>query len=206
MNFTVDNTLQWLEKTNKKFQENKHYLTKLDQPIGDGDHGIHMAQGFNEVVKTINEKNFETVGDIMYAAAMTMIGKIGGAAGSLFGTAFLKMSVVFQDRAVIDYAVFVEGFEAALTGLKSRGKSKKGEKTLIDVWAPVVKNLQQMDDLDADQLVETAKLAMENTKNTAATKGRAAYFKEKSIGHIDPGAASSFYLFEALAEVVKEGK
>ncbi|MBO1004084.1 dihydroxyacetone kinase subunit DhaL [Pseudogracilibacillus auburnensis] len=206
MSFTVEKAIKWLEKINEKIQENKQYLTKLDQPIGDGDHGINMARGFQEVVTIVNEKEYDTVSDVMKATAMTVMSKVGGASGPLYGTAFLKMSLAFKEKEVIDDATFIHGLEEALNGIKQRGRAIHGEKTLVDVWEPVVNKLKQENNFQADLILNTAKAAMEKTKETMATKGRAAYFKENSIGHIDPGSASSFYLFEALAEVLEEEK
>lgn len=206
MSFTVEKAIKWLEKINEKIQENKQYLTKLDQPIGDGDHGINMARGFQEVVTIVNQKEYDTVSDVMKATAMTVMSKVGGASGPLYGTAFLKMSLAFKEKEVIDDATFIHGLEEALNGIKQRGRATLGEKTLVDVWEPVVNKLKQENNFQADLILNTAKAAMEKTKETMATKGRAAYFKENSIGHIDPGSASSFYLFEALAEVLEEEK
>lgn len=206
MSFTVEKAIKWLEKVNEKIQENKQYLTKLDQPIGDGDHGINMARGFQEVVTIVNEKEYDTVSDVMKATAMTVMSKVGGASGPLYGTAFLKMSLAFKEKEIIDDATFIHGLEEALNGIKQRGRAMHGEKTLVDVWEPVVNKLKQENNFQADLILNMAKAAMEKTKETMATKGRAAYFKENSIGHIDPGSASSFYLFEALAEVLEEEK
>lgn len=206
MNFEIQHAVEWLNKTNTKIQENKDYLTSLDQAIGDGDHGINMARGFNEVVDKLNSTDvYESVSDVMRDVAMTVISKVGGASGPLFGTAFLKMSVVFKGSEPVDYPTFSKGIEEALNGIKQRGKANVGEKTLIDVWSPVVDQLKEASEFQSELIVNTAKEAMEKTKDTMATKGRAAYLKERSIGHIDPGSTSSYYLFEALAEVIKEG-
>lgn len=204
MDFQIKDAIQWLDKTNTKIQANKAYLTSLDQAIGDGDHGINMARGFNEVVKKLESEDvYESVADVMKDVAMTVISKVGGASGPLFGTAFLKMAVVFKGHDPVDYPTFLKGLEEALQGVKKRGKADVGEKTLIDVWSAVVKQLKKTDNFQADLMVSTAKEAMEETKGTLATKGRAAYLKERSIGHIDPGSTSTYYLFEALAEVIK---
>lgn len=206
MNFTVEQSIKWLEKASEKFEENKQYLTELDQPIGDGDHGINMARGFKEVVKVLRERKYETTAEVMKAIALTIMSKVGGASGPLYGTVFLRMSFVFKEKEIIDYATFVHGLDEALKGLKKRGRAKEGEKTLIDVWEPVVRKLKEEDNFKVEVLLTTAKKAMEQTKETIGMKGRAAYFKEESIGHIDPGSASSYFLFEALAEILKEGE
>jgi len=202
MNITVKKTIQWLELVNEKIQANKQHLTKLDQPIGDGDHGINMARGFQEVVNLLQENEYESVSEVMKATAMTVMSKVGGASGPLFGTAFLRISIALKDKEEVDDITFIHGLEEALNGMKKRGRATTGEKTLIDVWEPVVNELKESSQLDANVIQRTAKEAMEKTENIQATKGRAAYFKEKSIGHIDPGSASSYYIFEALAEII----
>ena len=201
----VEHVLQWMEKINTKVQANKDYLTELDQAIGDGDHGINMSRGFQEVVKKVSGEDYESVADVMRDVAMTLMSKIGGAAGPLYGTAFLKLSTTFKDQDV-DCAIFSKGIEDAVKGVKQRGKADVGEKTLVDVWSALAERLSQGDHFDGDTILETAKDAMENTKDKLATKGRAAYLKERSVGHLDPGSVSSFYLFEALAEVINESE
>lgn len=205
MNVTVDDAVRWFEKSNEKIQENKQYLTKLDQPIGDGDHGINMARGFAELVKVMHAEEFKTVSDVMKTAAMTIMSKVGGASGPLYGTAFLRMSFVFKDKETIDFTVLKKGLTEALLGLKKRGRAKEGEKTLVDVWESVVNELEMMDTFKGDKMIAAAENAMLQTKETMATKGRASYFKEKSIGHVDPGAVSSFYILKSLAEVLDGG-
>jgi len=202
--FQVKHVIKWMEETNKKIVLNKEYLTSLDQAIGDGDHGINMARGFQEVVNKITSQDYATTADALKDVAMTLISKVGGASGPLYGTAFLKFSMTAKDQDVT-YDTFVKGVEDACNGIKQRGKADVGEKTMLDVWRPVADQLKKENQFNADVVSRTAKEAMENTKDIMATKGRASYMKERSIGHLDPGAVSSFYLFEALAEVIYEG-
>lgn len=204
MDFTVEYAIKWMELTNEKIQGNKDHLTALDQAIGDGDHGINMARGFAEVVqKLTSETDYATVADVMKDVAMTIISKVGGASGPLFGTAFLKMSLTFKGHDSVDYATFVKACEEAYAGIKERGKAEVGEKTLVDVWSVMVEQLNRVDDFQADLIEQTAKEVMKQTKDMKATKGRAAYLKERSIGHIDPGATSTYYLFASLAEIIE---
>jgi len=202
--FQVKHVIKWMEETNKKIVQNKEYLTSLDQAIGDGDHGINMARGFQEVVNKITSQDYATTADALKNVAMTLISKVGGASGPLYGTAFLKFSMAAKDQDVT-YDIFVKGVEDACNGIKQRGKADVGEKTMLDVWCPVADQLKKENQFNADVISRTAKQAMANTKDMMATKGRASYMKERSIGHLDPGAVSSFYLFEALAEVIYEG-
>lgn len=205
MEFEVKHALAWMEAMDEKIQSNKEYLTELDQAIGDGDHGINMSRGFREVIDKISNSDYTAVSDLFKDVAMTLMSKVGGASGPLFGTAFLKLSTAVKGKEYVDYESFVAGLEEALAGVKQRGKSDEGEKTLVDVWAPVVETMKRKEEFDADTISSAAEQAKENTKETNATKGRAAYLGDRSIGHIDPGSVSSWYLFEALAEVVREG-
>lgn len=205
MGLQVNEAVEWMKRINEKVHTNKEYLTSLDQPIGDGDHGINMARGFQEVSNKITMQEYENVADLLKDVAMTLMSKVGGASGPLFGTAFLKMSVAAKGSDTLNHDDFVKMLEEAVNGVKQRGKATEDEKTLIDVWSPMVEYFKRVNRFQPDEIATEAKKAMENTKDIMATKGRAAYFKEKSIGHIDPGAATSFYIFEALSEVVKEG-
>lgn len=203
MELGVPDIIKWFELANEKIQHHKDYLTALDRPIGDGDHGINMARGYQEAVNKIMAKSYTEPSEVLKDASMALLAKVGGASGPLYGTAFLKMSVAVKGHEVLSLATLAKGVEAGLTGLKQRGKSDVGEKTLVDVWNPVVEYITG-EEFRSDGLIEIIREAIESSKDTMATKGRAAYFKEKSIGHIDPGSASSFYIFEALAEVMKE--
>ncbi|MFD2629847.1 dihydroxyacetone kinase subunit DhaL [Oceanobacillus kapialis] len=204
MKLDVNTVIDWMKRTNEKMQENKSYLTTLDQPIGDGDHGINMARGFQEVENKISQGTYETPADVLKDVAMTLMSKVGGASGPLFGSAFLKLSTAVKGTDTVDGELFAKALDQAAAGVKQRGKADIGEKTMIDVWVPVAEALKEEPNFSAELLEDTAKQAMENTKEMLATKGRAAYFKERSQGHIDPGSASSFYLFEALSDVIKE--
>mgnify|MGYP001163260962 FL=1 len=206
MIFDINDMKEWLKKTNERIQENKGVLTKLDQAIGDGDHGINMARGFHEAVQKVNEKEYDSVSDVCKDIAMTVMSKVGGAAGPLYGTAFLRLSLSLKGKDSIGYADLVKGLSDGLTGIKQRGRSEVGEKTLVDVWEPVISGMRETKEAQPDQMKHTAKIALEKTKQMMATKGRAAYFKEKSIGDIDPGSMSSYFLFISLAEVLDGGR
>ncbi|RDW16550.1 dihydroxyacetone kinase subunit L [Oceanobacillus arenosus] len=206
MELRVEDAIQWFTKVNEKIQENKDYLTSLDQVIGDSDHGINMARGFQEVENKLSTQEYQEVADVLKEVAMTLISKVGGASGPLFGTAFLKFSQAVKGINPVDYTSFTSGIEEALQGVMHRGKATTGEKTMIDVWAPVVHSFQEAHDFEDNPFLKVAKQAMEDTKDIMATKGRAAYFKGKSIGYIDPGAASTYLIFEALEEVIKGSK
>ncbi|MBC1483616.1 dihydroxyacetone kinase subunit L [Listeria sp. FSL L7-1485] len=194
MTYDKDWALRWLNDFGERVQENKQLLSDLDQAIGDGDHGINMARGLSELKKAFADKEPSDLKDVFKTAGMTMVSKVGGASGPLYGTAFLNMSKVV-DSDTIDSVGLTKVIEAGLEGIEKRGKSHAGEKTMIDVWEPVVHALHQ-EDL-TDDVVEAA---LQKTKDLKATKGRASYLGERSIGHLDPGAYSSALLFHAMLQ------
>ncbi|GGP06888.1 dihydroxyacetone kinase subunit DhaL [Oceanobacillus neutriphilus] len=199
---TIQSVQDWMVKANEYMQENKAYLTELDQAIGDSDHGINMSRGFQEVVKKLEQSSYDDVSAMLKDVAMTLMSKVGGASGPLYGTAFLKLSMAVKGKETVDKDDIAAGLDAAAQGVQQRGKSTTGEKTMVDVWAPIVTWWKEQDEIDAADLEKKAKEAMESTKPMKATKGRASYLKEKSVGHIDPGAASSYYIFKSLAEIL----
>ncbi len=138
MNLTVNATLKWMEKMNEKVQANKEYLTELDQAIGDGDHGINMSRGFQEVVNKISVTSYETVSDCLKDVAMTLMTKVGGASGPLYGTAFLKMSISLRGKDKVDGMALILAIDEAVKGMIQRGKAAVGNKTMLDVWIPIL--------------------------------------------------------------------
>jgi len=172
-------------------KEQQGYLNELDSPIGDGDHGTNMARGTAEILVKVDASSGDTAQDIFKVAAMAMITKTGGASGPLYGTAFMEMAkqvaITPDDIAAV--------IEAGLSGIKKRGNAVFGEKTMVDVWEPVIASIRTGDLTEAkiDEHVEA-------TKATKATKGRASYLGDRSIGHIDAGATSSGYFFKSMLE------
>ncbi|WP_271004677.1 dihydroxyacetone kinase ADP-binding subunit DhaL1 [Listeria seeligeri] len=194
MTYDKDWALRWLNDFGERVQENKQLLSNLDQAIGDGDHGINMARGLSELKKAFADKEPTDLKDVFKTAGMTMVSKVGGASGPLYGTAFLNMSKAVESET-IDSVGLTKVIEAGLEGIEKRGKSHAGEKTMIDVWEPVVHALHQEDLTD-----DVVDAALQKTKDLKATKGRASYLGERSIGHLDPGAYSSALLFHAMLQ------
>ncbi|MUV36818.1 Phosphoenolpyruvate--glycerone phosphotransferase [Lentibacillus sp. JNUCC-1] len=188
---TIENTQTWLTLFADKITDNAAYLSELDQAIGDGDHGSNMARGVEAMTQELNQATPETVADIFKPAAMSLISNIGGASGPLYGTALLEMS----KQAAEDAEDLGALLQAGLAGIQKRGKAQLGDKTMIDVWSPVIEAVE-----NSALNKETVYNAVEATKELKAEKGRAAYVGERSIGHLDPGAVSSGYFFEALIE------
>ncbi len=191
MMLTVENTNAWLLSFADKLIENKEYLTDLDTAIGDGDHGNNMARGAKMIKDKLNSQDFSSVQDIFKAVAMALLSSVGGAAGPLYGSAFMGMAKqVATDDNSVDAVI-----KAGLESVQKRGKAVPGEKTMVDVWVPAVKALEE-GKLSKDAIWE----AVKSTKDMKATKGRASYLGDRSIGHIDPGATSSGYFFETLLD------
>ena len=168
--------------------ENEAYLTDLDREIGDADHGYNMKKGFLKVKDAMNE-DFTDLKSLFNKIAMTLISTVGGASGPLYGTFFMKFAQSI-DGAEIDREIFTKAFSDGVDGVIMRGKAKVGDKTMIDVLSPVSDALKK--DLSFSEIISIAKENMERTKDIKANKGRAAYLGERSIGHIDPGACSSY--------------
>ncbi|WP_368307351.1 dihydroxyacetone kinase subunit DhaL [Listeria monocytogenes] len=175
-------------------QENNHFLSDPAQAFGKGAHGINRARGLGNQKKLSTKKKPADLKDVFKTAGMTMVSKVGGASGPLYGTAFLNMSKAV-DADTIDAVGLTKVIEAGLEGIEKRGKSHAGEKTMIDVWEPVVHALHQEDLTD-----DVVDAALQKTKDLKATKGRASYLGERSIGHLDPGAYSSALLFHAMLQ------
>ncbi|WP_292300701.1 dihydroxyacetone kinase subunit DhaL [Megasphaera sp.] len=191
----------------KKIEAEKEYLTELDNEIGDGDHGINLARGFEAVEKKLPSLAGGDIGALLKGVGMQLVSTVGGASGPLYGTAFMKAGMACKGLTEIDGPAFVKAMEAAVDGIKMRGKATEGEKTMLDALCPALKVMQ--DDVAAGKSLkealqdaaQAAEKGVEYTKTIIATKGRASYLGERSLGHQDPGATSSLYLLQVLAEM-----
>ncbi|WP_443029723.1 dihydroxyacetone kinase subunit DhaL [Sporolactobacillus sp. KGMB 08714] len=188
---TVEKTIAWLNLFGQKVEKNKDYLSELDQKIGDGDHGANMARGAAAMKTALEQKAFDTVQDVLKTAGMALLSKIGGASGPLYGSAFIGMA----KQAGAGSADVPAVLEAGLEGIRKRGKAEAGDKTMVDVWLPAV-DAAKNKELSRERIDGWVKA----TEPMKAKKGRASYLGDRSIGHIDPGAASSGLLFESLIE------
>lgn len=196
-----------IEGMAKKIEAEKEYLTELDNEIGDGDHGINLARGFEAVEKKLPSLAGGDIGALLKGVGMQLVSTVGGASGPLYGTAFMKAGMACKGLTEIDRPAFVKAMEAAVDGIKMRGKATEGEKTMLDALCPALKVMQ--DDVAAGKSLkealqdaaQAAEKGVEYTKTIIATKGRASYLGERSLGHQDPGATSSLYLLQVLAEM-----
>lgn len=196
-----------IEGMAKKIEAEKDYLTQLDNEIGDGDHGINLARGFEAVEKKLPSLAGGDIGALLKGVGMQLVSTVGGASGPLYGTAFMKAGMACKGLTELDGPAFVKAMEAAVDGIRMRGKATEGEKTMLDALCPALKVMQ--DEVAAGKSLKealqdaaaAAEKGVEYTKTIIATKGRASYLGERSLGHQDPGATSSLYLLQVLAEM-----
>ncbi len=188
----------------------KDYLTELDSAIGDADHGINMERGFSKVLSTIRHGEYADLGTLSKDVAMGLIQSVGGASGPLYGTLFMRMSVTLQGKTRMDLLLFSEALDAGLQGIRDLGKAQKGEKTMVDALTPAAEALHKalVDGQDLpkglEEAAEAARKGMEDTIPLVAKKGRASYLGERSAGHQDPGATSSYFLLAAFRDAATE--
>lgn len=207
----TDWAVAWVRRTAQVVLENRVELIELDRQIGDGDHGENLARGFTAVLAKLDalDAPFEDVGSVLKLVATTLMSTVGGAAGPLYGTAYLRAAKVTGVPA-LDSAAVVAMLEAALEGIVVRGKATTGEKTMVDAWTPAVEAAVQAADAGASPAAvlaaasEAARAGAEATIPLVATKGRASYLGERSAGHQDPGATSTALVLEAAASTAAE--
>lgn len=202
---TLELFTNWVVRLADVYEENKAYLTELDSPIGDADHGINMARGFRAAKEALDKTPPTDLPTLFKTVSMTLIKTVGGASGPLYGTLFMKAGPLLKDEPVSP-VMLAAAFETGVEGIKKMGKSDAGEKTMLDAWIPALEALKTgtPDDLAAAvaAAAEAAKKGMEATIPMQATKGRASYLGERSVGHQDPGATSTYLLLKTLAEAL----
>jgi phosphoenolpyruvate---glycerone phosphotransferase subunit DhaL len=189
-------------------EEQRRYLTKLDSEIGDGDHGTNMHRGFQAALERLEGADPSTPADALKAVSMALISKVGGAAGPLYGTAFLRASTTLQGKDKVSAEDAAAALEAALGGIKQRGKAEAGDKTIVDALEPAAEAAKRAvsDGSAADVLraaAEAAKEGAEATVPLTARKGRASYLGQRAAGHQDPGATSTYFLLDAAARALE---
>jgi dihydroxyacetone kinase-like protein len=201
--------ISWLKEIETEIAEQSAYLTQLDAAIGDGDHGTNMNRGFTAVGRVLAEQDEPAPpGRLLILAGKTLISTVGGASGPLWGTALRRAGRSLGDAETFDAQQLAEALDAAISGVVELGSAEPGDKTMIDALTPAAAKLHQ--GLDAGEPLEqalaaavrAAKAGAESTVPMEARKGRASYLGERSIGHLDPGAASSVIILSALQRVV----
>lgn len=201
-----EDALNWIKACGKVVSENRDYLTQLDAAIGDADHGANMDRGFKAVLNKMPEISDKDIGTIFKTVGMTLISTVGGAGGPLYGTFFLQAGMKTAGKMELNLSDWYTVLDAALSGVIMRGKAEIGDKTMVDALTPARDALKvALEDHTtlADALVQSAEAAragMEGTIPLVARKGRASYLGERSAGHQDPGATSSYLILKAAAD------
>ncbi|MBW3070247.1 dihydroxyacetone kinase subunit L [Actinomyces sp. 594] len=203
----------WIRRTSQLISTHADELTALDAAIGDADHGANMKRGLAAAVEALPEQP-ETPAAVLKQTAMALISKVGGAAGPLYGTFFLRMSTACAGQQSLDVAALAEAVAAGIGGIVQRGNAESGDKTMIDAWNPALSALRTGAAAPApaetgsalaaavEQAAAAADAGRAATAPMLAKKGRASYLGERSVGHVDPGAASTALIMQALADVV----
>ncbi|MDO5092940.1 MAG: dihydroxyacetone kinase subunit DhaL [Propionibacteriaceae bacterium] len=197
----------WLKGFAQLVHENKAYLTELDSAIGDADHGVNMDRGLATVIGELDDQ--APLSALFKSAGMTLVSSVGGAAGPLYGTFFMRLGATLGATEEVSALDFGAGLRAGIDGVAARGKATVGEKTMLDALTPAVDAFEQAAGdgvgLAAVAAHRAAAAGRDATIPLVATKGRASYLGERSAGHQDPGATSAALLFQALVAATGEG-
>jgi dihydroxyacetone kinase-like protein len=205
---TKEQVVRWLESTAAVLAENKGYLTDLDSAIGDADHGTNMDRGFTKVMEKLPTVADKDIGNILKTVGMTLISSVGGASGPLYGTFYMRGGMAADAKEELDGDDLVNVLQGAVDGIIQRGRAQPGDKTMVDALLPALAALKQAvaDGQDVRvgvaAAVAAAEQGMKDTIPLQARKGRASYLGERSIGHQDPGATSSYLILNALLGVL----
>ncbi len=209
MSVTRDQIVQWLENLAAVLFENKEYLTQLDSAIGDADHGINMTRGFNKVLEKLPGVADKDIGNVLKTTGMTLISSVGGASGPLYGTFFMRSGMAVGAKETLNREELYELLKAGVDGIVQRGRPVLADKTMFDAWAPALDAFRAALDAGMElipalsQAVAAAEAGMKNTIPLQARKGRASYLGERSIGHQDPGATSSYLMLKTLLDTLQ---
>lgn len=207
MTITKAEVLDWLRAYGQVIEDQKDYLTELDSVIGDADHGANMHRGFKAVLVKLPSVEDKDIGTILKTVGMTLLSTVGGAGGPLYSTLFIQAGNMLNGKEEMTLSDWAAALEAAKIGVVKLGKAEPGDKTMVDALTPAVEVLRKATEnghTTSDALVESAQAAKEGMEATiplVARKGRASYLGERSAGHQDPGATSSFMLLETAVKV-----
>jgi dihydroxyacetone kinase-like protein len=199
-----DTVLDWMRRFAGSMEEHRVELVRLDTAIGDGDHGTNMDRGMRKALEKLDAQEQPDAGAVLKTVAMALVSSVGGAAGPLYGTLFLQMGTALAGNDDIDLDTYAAAWRKGIQGVQARGKAELKDKTMLDALVPGVEALEQASDLDTG-LREAAKAAesgMRDTTALLARKGRASYLGERSQGHQDPGATSTYYLYQTAADAL----
>ena len=207
---STQDTINVVREMAAAMEEQRRYLTKLDSEIGDGDHGTNMHRGFQAALERLGGGDPASPADALKAVSMALISKVGGAAGPLYGTAFLRASTALQEKDEVSAEDAAEALEAALGGIRQRGKAEVGDKTIVDALEPAAEAAKEAassaDSSVAEVFRAAAQAAEEGSESTiplTARRGRASYLGPRAAGHEDPGARSTYLLLDAAARALE---
>jgi dihydroxyacetone kinase-like protein len=206
MTVTNAQILAWLERYAGVIAEQKQYLTGLDAAIGDGDHGINMDRGFQTVLTKVAPVRDKDAGTLLKTTGMALVGSVGGAGGPLYGTFFLRAGAALDGKSELTPDELVNALEAGLKGVVERGKANLNDKTMVDALTPAIDRARQSVGEGASlqeamaAAADAAEAGMKATIPLKALKGRASYLGDRSVGHQDPGATSSYLMLRALSD------
>lgn len=208
MQITADTVIRFIEGVAARIKQHRDELTTLDSAIGDADHGANLDRGFAAVLAKLPSVADKDIGTILKTTGMTLVSTVGGASGPLYGTAYMRAGMALVDRYEITESDLVAALEAALEGIMARGKAQRGEKTMVDAIGPGIDALKAALAEGAEPRaaiqrgLDATAQAVQATIPMLATKGRASYLGERSIGHQDPGATSALYMAQVLVETL----
>lgn len=206
MSVSRDQTLEWITAVATVLNQNRDYLIQLDAAIGDADHGANMDRGFKKVMEKMPEFADKDIGTIFKSVGMNLLSTVGGAGGPLYGTFFLQMGMKSAGKMELSLEDWTAALEAGIAGVIMRGKAEPGDKTMVDALTPALTALKEslQENLEMGTALQrsanAAKEGMLATIPWVARKGRASYLGERSAGHQDPGATSTYLILQAAAD------
>jgi dihydroxyacetone kinase-like protein len=205
---TVDEAKEMFIYVANKMIDSKDVLTQADKAIGDGDHGIGMARGFEAVRQRLISQSYDSIGELFKSIGMTLMTSIGGAAGAVFGTLFRAAGQNTGDQLELNAKTFSQALQDGLQAVKGRGKAKPGDKTMVDALEPATAKSTELDaaplNVALRDISEAARQGMEETKEMVATLGKAKPLGNRSLGHADPGSLSTYLIFKYMLEFVNK--
>jgi len=205
---TVQEAKEMFIHLSKKMEESRDLLTQADKAIGDGDHGVGMARGFESVRLKLESQNPTTIGELLKMIGMTLMTSVGGASGAIFATLFRGGAKSLDGQQTFDSKTLSLMLTDGLQAVKERGKANPGDKTMVDALEPAAMKSKELTSASLDEALtavsEAARLGMEKTKEMVATIGKAKTLGERSLGHPDPGAVSTYLMLKFMAEYVTQ--
>jgi len=209
MTITKEDIIEWLKTTAVVLEKNAQYLTELDSPIGDADHGFNMNRGFKKIMSKLPQVEDNDIGTILKAVGMALITSVGGAGGPLYGTFYMDAGKAVAGKIKLSTNDLIALLNAGLKGVVRIGKTNLGDKTMVDAIHPAVEVIRKTLANNKDVIkalhcmTDAAYKGMKDTIPMLAKKGRASYLGERSIGHQDPGATSSYLILKTLLDTIE---